>query len=183
MNLSEQQKKAVAAWVAEGASIAEVQKRLRDDFQVSLTYMDTRFLIDDLGLAFKSPEPPKTAAAPSSTSRKTGTDPVDADAELIDEGDDYAAGFDAFADDLPPVADDPGVPGAAKISVEVDRLTRPGTVVSGTVKFSDGQSGKWALDQYGRLVFEGSTPGYRPSQADLQAFQRELSGQLQRHGY
>ena len=30
MNLSEEQKKLVAAWVAEGASLAEVQQRLKE---------------------------------------------------------------------------------------------------------------------------------------------------------
>ena len=56
-------------------------------------------------------------------------------------------------------------------------------MVSGSVTFSDGTAGKWALDQYGRLMLDTPKKGYQPSQADVQAFQRELSTQLQRHGF
>ena len=194
MNLTPEQKQAVSAWIAAGASISDVQKRLRDEFKISLTFIDTRFLIDDLGLDIKKAPPPKTArnADLGATKAPSGAMPPPTaaggqgsqpgEAELVDDGDAYAAGQDEFADDLPPEPP-PGAGAAGSATVDIDRITRPGTVVSGTVKFSDGQSGKWALDQTGRLVFEGSTPGYRPSPADLQAFQRTLSAQLQRHGY
>ena len=49
--------------------------------------------------------------------------------------------------------------------------------------FSDGVSGKWALDQYGRLMLDTGKKGYQPPAADVQAFQRELSRQLQQHGF
>lgn len=48
-------------WVAEGATLAEVQRRLKDEFGVSLTYMDVRFLVDDLKLEIK--EQPKQSEA------------------------------------------------------------------------------------------------------------------------
>jgi hypothetical protein len=94
-------------------------------------------------------------------------------------------------DDLPPeeaYPEDEGVPadapaGGGALSLEVDRIMRPGTVVSGTVTFSDGVSGKWGLDQYGRLMLDTGQKGYQPSAADVQAFQRELQLQLQRQGY
>ena len=69
------------------------------------------------------------------------------------------------------------------MKVEVDRLTRPGTLVSGTVVFSDGVSAKWAMDQYGRLMLDAANKAYKPSQPDIQAFQAELGAQLQRMGY
>ena len=47
MKLAPEQTQAVKSWIAAGASIADVQKRLNDEFKVSLTYMDTRFLILD----------------------------------------------------------------------------------------------------------------------------------------
>lgn len=198
MNLTPEQKTAVTTWIAAGASISDVQKRLRDEFQVSLTYIDTRFLIDDLGLEIKNAPKPKATAhasdlsvpgAGAATSAPGAGMPAgspDANAELVDEGDPYAEGAGEFANDLPPEelpADAAAGAVGGAVTVEIDRLTRPGSVVSGTVKFSDGNAGKWALDQYGRLVFEGATPGYRPSAPDLQVFQRELSAQLQRHGY
>lgn len=194
MNLSPEQKKAVSSWTAAGASISDVQKRLRDEFKLSLTYIDTRFLIDDLGLVIKTA--PKPVANPRAADfgagkpanlapggkRPAAVPAAPQDAELVDDGDAFEAGAEEFADDLPPEATPAGAVGG-KVTIDIDRIMRPGTVVSGTVKFSDGQSGKWALDQMGRLVFEGATPGYRPSPADLQAFQRELSAQLQRQGY
>lgn len=192
MKLTPEQKKSVSSWIAAGASISDVQKRLRDELQLSLTYIDTRFLIDDLGLELqvKKPAIPARAAdlgapaagGPGSAPAPGG--PLDAAAELVDEGGPLDDGGDAgLADDMMPAAGADNAVGGGAVTVELDRLTRPGTVVSGTVKFSDGNSGKWALDQYGRLVFEGATQGYRPSPADLQAFQRELSTLLQRHGY
>jgi hypothetical protein len=69
------------------------------------------------------------------------------------------------------------------LTLEDDRIVRPGSMVSGTVTFSDGVSGKWALDQYGRLMLETAQKGYQPGPADVQAFQRELQAQLQRQGF
>jgi len=83
--------------------------------------------------------------------------------------------------DLPP--EEPAPAGASNIKVEVDRLTRPGTLVSGSVTFSDGVSAKWAMDQYGRLMLDAANKAYKPSQTDIQAFQAELGAQLQRMGY
>jgi hypothetical protein len=51
------------------------------------------------------------------------------------------------------------------------------------VTFSDGVSGKWALDQQGRLMLDTPQKGYQPNPADVQTFQRELQTQLQRQGY
>jgi hypothetical protein len=164
MELSSEQKSAVKEWVVGGASIAEVQRRIRDEFEVSLTFMDTRFLLDDLNLELVVPEAPKQPDAKIDASGQP-TQPSD-DGEL--------GGDDSFADE---------VAGGGSVSVEVDRLTRPGTVVSGSVTFSDGKTGKWALDQTGRLIFESAEQGYRPSDSDLQEFQRELSLQLQKKGF
>lgn len=61
MNLTDEQKKLVAAWLADGASLAEVQKRIKEECGVSATYMDVRFLVDDLKLEVK--EQPKQSEA------------------------------------------------------------------------------------------------------------------------
>jgi len=171
MELTSEQKQNVTTWIAAGASIADVQRRLRDELKVSLTYMDTRFLIDDLNLNLVDKIPPVKAAPPPNPA------PADGQAELVNDDEPYASEPDPLAEDL-------GAPaGAGNVKVEVDRLTQPGSVVSGTVTFSDGNSGKWALDQTGRLAFESAKPDYRPSQADLQTFQTELSRQLQKQGF
>ncbi|MEY3774315.1 MAG: hypothetical protein RLZZ129_1095, partial [Verrucomicrobiota bacterium] len=57
MTLTPEQKAAVASWVAAGANLSLVQKRLADEFKIALTYRDVRFLVDDLDLTLKDPAP------------------------------------------------------------------------------------------------------------------------------
>jgi hypothetical protein len=68
MQLSEEQKAAVSRWIREGASLSEVQKHLEEEFSLRMTYMDLRFLIDDLDLEIRSEGPkfdePKVAPDP-----------------------------------------------------------------------------------------------------------------------
>lgn len=62
MQLADDQRAKVAAWVAEGASLSEVQRRLKEECAVSLTYMEVRFLVDDLKLELKE-QPRQSEAA------------------------------------------------------------------------------------------------------------------------
>jgi hypothetical protein len=201
MPLSPEQKQTVAAWVAAGDSLAIIQKKLSEQLKVSMTYMDVRFLVDDLGLELKNAAPatvdPKAdlskarVASPGQPEKKGGL--FDKLKKAVGAGGDDAVGpadSDALAGeeaDLgPETADDLAgavAPGAGGVKVELDRVVRPGSAVSGTVAFSDGTTGKWALDQLGRLMLDTGKKGYQPSAGDVQAFQRELSLQLQRHGF
>jgi len=60
MSLSDSQKTTVSTWISEGKSLADVQRLLREEFSISMTYMDVRFLVDDLNLVFAEPEPEAT---------------------------------------------------------------------------------------------------------------------------
>jgi hypothetical protein len=88
-----------------------------------------------------------------------------------------------------PAAADPaeelpaGLPGSGSVSVTVDQLTRPGALVSGKAKFSDGKTADWFLDQAGRLGLAPGEKGYKPPAADLQEFQVALQGELQKLGF
>ena len=188
MTLTSEQKQAVAAWVAAGDNLSAVQKKLVEQFKVSMTYCDVRFLVDDLGLELKNAAPKAdatdvTKAAVAKPSAPAGTAARGLPAD--------EAGLPSEDGGLPPEDDfpaDEGVPatpptGASTLTLEVDRIMRPGTMVSGSVTFSDGVSGKWGLDQYGRLMLDTGQKGYQPSAADIQTFQRELQAQLQRQGY
>lgn len=62
MNLTDDQKSAILRWIEEGAGPSEIQKRLKEEFSVGLTYLETRLLADDLKLNFKDPEPDPTPA-------------------------------------------------------------------------------------------------------------------------
>src|SRR5499427_5545267 len=61
MNLDEAQRKKVAAWIADGLKLSEIQNRLASDLGVRMTYMDVRLLVDDLKLTPKDVEQPKPA--------------------------------------------------------------------------------------------------------------------------
>src|SRR3954463_463872 len=62
MKLTPEQKQAVSGWVAAGDNLSTVQKKLAEQFKVSMTYMDVRFLVDDLGLELKNAAPKADAS-------------------------------------------------------------------------------------------------------------------------
>lgn len=164
MKLDDTQKKSVAAWIDEGAKLADIQKRLAAEFALTLTYMEVRMLVDDLKVMPKDPPaPPAPAAAP--------------------------APLQVMPDEAPPLGTDaPGAPESstdltgARVTVTVDAVTRPGALVSGGVTFRDGVTAQWHLDQAGRLGLASSKAGYKPAAADVQAFQIELDKELRRLG-
>jgi hypothetical protein len=165
MNLSDEQKQHVSSWIAQGAKLAEIQSRLASELGIKLTYMDTRFLVDDLKLVPKDPEPPKAAEPPAAPKAPLATKPVPPEEEDLEE-----------TMPLPPA-------GGGKISVTVDQITRPGAIVSGKVTFSDSQTAEWYLDQMGRLGVVPKQQGYKPSAADVQDFQLALQQEMAKLGY
>ena len=157
MNLDESQRKKVAAWIADGATLSEIQTRLISEFGLKLTYMEVRFLVDDLKLTPKDPEPPKVAAPVAEAAKPTDKKST------------------------PPPAGPAGATGG--VSVTVDHLARPGAIVSGKVTFSDGQQADWYLDQTGRLGVVTKQQGYKPSASDVQQFQAALQSEIARMGF
>jgi len=157
MNLDESQRQKVAAWIADGAKLSDIQSRLASELGLNLTYMEVRFLVDDLKLTPKDPEPPKVVEPP------------------------------VAAKPAPPAATLPGAavplpPAGSKVSVSVDQITKPGTIVSGKVVFSDGQQADWYLDQTGRLGVAPKQVGYKPTATDVQQFQVALEKEITRLG-
>ena len=207
MSLTPEQKTAVSAWVAAGDNLSAVQKKLIEQFKVSLTYRDVRFLVDDLNLELKDPAPkvdtsdvsktPPPAAKPAAAEKKSLLDKakekLGLDKDTPDETDvsvetDASLETDASVEPEAELADADlaDLPaGASTVTVSVDKITLiPGALAAGTVTFSDGVTGKWMIDQQYRPGFtEISQPGYRPSPADAQAFMQELSAQLQKRGF
>ena len=59
MTLDDTQRKKVAGWIAEGMKLSEIQNRIGSELGVRMTYMDVRFLVDDLKLTPKDVERPK----------------------------------------------------------------------------------------------------------------------------
>ncbi len=163
MQLDQAQKNKVAAWIAEGRQLSEVQKLLESEFGLRLTYLDLRLVIADLNL---TPKDQQRAPAPS-------TNVVGPEA-----GQKTPPGAAKASDLTGPEPEKE----AGEVSVTVDTVARPGTIVSGSVNFSDGNRATWYLDQMGRLGLMPEQEGYRPSQEDLQAFQMQLQQELQSLG-
>jgi hypothetical protein len=163
MQLNDEQKQKVAAWIADGLKLSDIQIRLGEEFDVRLTYMDTRLLVDDLKLMPKDPPPPVAPKPPEAPASPAA--PV--------------------AEEAPsPLSPDAVVPPAGgNVTLNVDTLARPGTMVSGSVTFSDGKQASWYLDQTGRLGVVPSEQGYRPPAGDVEEFQAALDRELSRMGY
>lgn len=183
--MTDTQRTEVASWVAAGMKLAEIQRRLNSDLGLNLTYMEVRFLVDDLKLTLKDPDPPKeptpatpaTSATPSLVAPTSAIPPVSNTSSIL--GGVPPAGPAASPNLMPAGA--PPSPGGG-VSVSVDQVTRPGTLVSGSVRFSDGQVAAWYLDQTGRLGLAPTQKGYRPPPADVEEFQIALERELARLG-
>lgn len=156
MNLTEAQRGQVAGWINAGAKMSEIQNRLLSELGIKLTYMEVRFLVDDLKLTPKDPEPPKVVAPPTEPAKLTTTP-------------------------LPPQDEPDAFPSG--VSVSVDHIAKPGAIVSGKVTFSDGQTADWYLDQTGRLGVVPTQTGYKPSAADVKEFQILLQNEMAKLGY
>ena len=176
MKLTDEQKAAVAAWFAGGASLDEMQKRIAAEFGVHVTYLDLRLFVAD------RPQPEEVvegAGLPTdgdAEDGEAGVPPAQGDAEFDEAGVPPAQG-DA--------AEDGGGQDAAPVggvSVSLDPITPAGVMAAGGVTFSDGTSGKWYLDRYGRLGLSGMSEGYRPSPEGGALFQSRLVELLQSKG-
>lgn len=144
----------VSAWVAEGATLSQIQERLSSQLEISMTYMDVRFLVDDLNLALVEKEEPKKPEEPAA---------------------------EAAPAEAAPAA--PTAQGAGVVTVEVDTIAQPHAMVSGNVTFSDGEKADWYIDHQGRPGMAARTPGYRPTPQDINDFQVKLDAALRQAGY
>ena len=54
----------VSQWVAEGASLSVIQGKLSSELGISMTFLDVRFLVDDLNLTLQEKEEPKKPDEP-----------------------------------------------------------------------------------------------------------------------
>jgi hypothetical protein len=163
MDITDTQKSAVAEWFEAGASLDEIQKRLKSEFGVHVTYLDLRLMVAELPQPQEeepeTPQPPEIPEEPDCTEGQNL--PETPDASTPPEGQES------------PEAD---------VALDLDAITIPGTMASGGVTFSDGTKGKWYLDGYGRLGLDGIPPGYRPNPADAALFQTRLMELLRGRG-
>ncbi|MSU71620.1 MAG: hypothetical protein EXS43_04660 [Opitutus sp.] len=187
MTLTPEQKQTVASWVAAGDNLSAVQKKLAEQFQLPMTYRDVRFLVDDLNLELKDPAPKVDTSDVSKVPPAPPADPRPAPEkkEFLDKAKEKLGLGKGESDPASEEDQEEFSPAeAGNVRIEVDKVNLiPGALASGSVTFSDGVTGRWIVDQYGRPGFsEISQPGYRPTPADGQAFMQELSLALQNRG-
>ncbi len=140
----DEQKQAISKWIDEGKSLSEVQQQLQEQFKTNLTFMELRFLVDDLDLELKNK---KESISANTDLSKTAT-----------------------------ATNENGV------TVSVDKVQRPGAMLSGSATFSGGTLA-WQLDQMGQLGLIPGKDGYRPDEAELAEFQTALKDEPKKHGF
>lgn len=158
------QRQQIAKWAEEGANLNQIQDRLRAQLGITLTYMETRLLILELGV------------------------------KLNDRPREKPPEVEATAEALPPATDDevqqlqteqpvPSQPSTCSLTVTVDEIPPVGVSISGKATFSDGNTVMWFMDQMGRFGMRGPVPGYQPPAADIPSFQSELDRILTLRGF
>ena len=174
MQVTEDQKKAIREWIQSGADLSKIQQSLKEEFELTLTYLDTRFLLADLGLEVQQEEeetaPEESITEEQHHSAKSNEEEPEAKPEEEE----------SLPEDPEKEKGDQNE--KANVILTVDSLTQPQCVISGKVTFSDGKGASWYIDQLGRLGLNPVEEGYRPSEEDLVAFQGELRNVVSKEG-
>lgn len=145
----------VEAWAAEGATLNQIQDRLKTEFALVLTYLEARLLVAEVGVRLKDKERPVEKPAEPEP------------APVAPEAAEDAAAGDA----------------TGTVQLSVDTITVPGALASGKVTFSDGVAAAWYVDQMGRLGLSGAPQGYQPPAGDVPVFQQQLDRALMQAGF
>lgn len=154
MNLTPEQTEQIRAWLADGASLSDVQNKIRAEFNLHPTFFDVRMLVMDIGAQVKDKE-------------------AQVDADDVTK---------AKLPPKPGEEAKPATPGSVSVTVDTIQAI-PGALVSGSVVFSDGEKARWFFDQMGRFGFEPELPGYQPSAEDSRTFQTLLQAELSKRGF
>lgn len=151
----EEIKKLVSTLLNKGISLSDIQKQLQSEYAVKMTFLDLRLIASEIESVDWSKQKSDMAAKKAEEKAKEEKKKEENGSEDAEE--------DA---------------GGGKTVVEVSKLTRPGSVANGSVKFASGAKADWVLDQYGRLGLD--KPEGEPTPEDLKEFQTELQKLLSR---
>ncbi|MEM6279731.1 MAG: hypothetical protein AAF733_09650 [Verrucomicrobiota bacterium] len=148
-SLTDDQIATIRNWADQGDELSDIQKKLADEMEVRITYLETRFLLEDLKIELKPIEEPKS-------------EPEEGIAEK------------AIPEPEESLTEEPSPADEEEVSVTIDQVLRPGALISGQAMFAGGKSMAWWLDQMGQLGVDPSDPDFRPSEAQLRTFQIKL---------
>jgi hypothetical protein len=150
---NEERKPIVRDLLRQGRSLSEILDFLHREKQDTITYMELRLLLSEMPDAkLPEKEPPKPAA-------------VTTDSTVVKTA--------------PPGK---GAEPASKLSIGVDQMPQPGSMLSGFVRFASGAKAHWFLDEMGRLGLEPELGSEKPTQQDMKEFTTELRKMLQQAG-
>lgn len=176
----------------EGMSLSDLQKLLAQEYQIRMTYLELRLLADELAVNWKKLDKPKTAENKPENGhvdtvaennqqyeyQKVAGEEDDDDDFADDDEDDNESLLpeDDFDDDI----DDSDEDGDGATKVLIDPQPRPGTMLSGKVKFASGLRAGWFMDRRGQLSLDLPEDAEQPSQEDILGFQQELQATMQK---
>nr|HPN83975.1 hypothetical protein [Victivallales bacterium] len=144
-------KSIVSKMLDNGAGLSEIQRKLSDEHQVRMTFLDLKLIVSEI----------KDAA--QTLDRNSGkSEQKEAVVSQVQEGNDESADGTVETEIM-----DEGA-----TVVELDKLLKPGTALSGNVKFASGAKADWAIDNYGRFTLSNATG--KPTSEDIALFQAEL---------
>src|SRR5208282_4246532 len=156
---NDERKQLINELLAKGLTLSQIQDHLHKEKNDPITYMDLRLLLSEMPDAkLPEKEAPKTVLPAASPGAK-------------------AAPKDLAS---PPEAKEPAVGG--RLSISIDQMPAPGSMLSGYARFSSGAKAHWFLDEMGRLGLEPELGTGKPTQADMQEFSTELRRMLQQAG-
>lgn len=196
-DLTEEQKQLIHTWAAEGLELGDIQSRLSDDHGLKATYMEMHLLMIDLKVEFpdeeeEEPEPEPEPAAPAAPGDATTQVPpaapaIPADAAIPAEAAATDAAAPAAPADAAPAEAPPGAPPSPEdlpnVTVTLSDLARPGTMAGGQATFDNGETAEWYMDELGRLGMNPANPEFKPSEAQIMAFQVELQKLARARGF
>ena len=107
---------------------------------------------------------------------------ADAPEGQVDEVEAAADAADAEPQDNTEAPEGEADDGSAAATVTISEVQQPGVMISGTVTFDTGEKAEWYLDPAGQLGMNPETPEFRPSPAQMRAFQSELQKAAQQKG-
>jgi hypothetical protein len=174
MQVTEDQKKAIGEWIKSGADLNKIQQNLKEEFGLNLTYLDTRFLLGDLGLEIIEEEEEEEMNSPQLEEKEDSAIPNGKEFESQQQ--------ETLSEDPEKGEGDESENQTTNVNLTVDSLTQPQCIISGKVTFSDGKGAAWYIDQLGRLGLNPDEEGYSPNQEDLAVFQVELRDVLSKQG-
>jgi hypothetical protein len=162
MDINDDQKATITEWVRQGEDLSTIQSRLKDELDITLTYVDTRFLLADLELELsdETEEEQAVTTGIEENHRENTGEENRSTAEVV------------AGDNPPPVEQDTG--SESTVSVTVDSLTRTNAAISGKVTFSDGECAAWHIDRAGQPRLDPVKEDYRPSEEDIAKLLAEL---------